>query len=216
MINKKRRTALLLTTLVGIMLGVSLLIGGTYALFSAKASISNHLKAGNLNVSLLRTSYTKTYISSNGYLSTKTDNTETDFTGTTGQNVFGIESGEVIVPTSSYIANMKLMNGKKNGSTYVKSSVAFTYNVKLSVGSGSDAALTEQLDVTIKQGSSTVSKKLSEFGTESTLFSGTMNLTESYKEFSVSLTFADLKTNNSAQNAEANFDLIVEAVQATA
>ncbi len=213
--KNRKKTALLLTTLVGLMLGVSLLIGGTYALFTAKTSITNHLSAGNLNVSLLRTSYTKTYIDADGYLKEKTDNNEKDFSGTSSENVFGIENNEVIVPTSSYTANMKLMNGKKSGSTYVKSSVAFTYNVKLSVGTGSDTALTSQLNVTIKQGSTTVSKKLSEFGTESTLFSGTMTLKDEYQIFSVTLAFPDLTSNNSAQNKSATFDLIVEAVQKT-
>lgn len=200
-----------------VMLAAGLIVGGTYALFSDSVKVSNHLKAGNLNISLLRTSYSKTTLDDNGYLTTVTDSTVTDFTDATDKNIFDIQDDEVIVPGSSFTANMKLVNGKLNGSEYVASSTAFQYDVKLDIDEESDEELLSQMMVTINKGSElVVNKKLSEF-TDDTIFSDTMTKNDAYQEFSVKLDFSDLTSaeNNLAQDQKANFDLIIEAIQLT-
>ena len=200
-----------------VMLAAGLIVGGTYALFSDSVKVSNHLKAGNLNISLLRTSYSKTTLDDDGYLTTVADSTVTDFTDATDKNIFDIQDDEVIVPGSSFTANMKLVNGKLNGSEYVASSTAFQYDVKLDIDEESDEELLSQMMVTINKGSElVVSKKLSEF-TDDTIFSDTMTKNDAYQEFSVKLDFSDLTSaeNNLAQDQKANFDLIIEAIQLT-
>ena len=199
------------------MAGAGLLVGGTYALFTDSVSIGNHLEAGNLNISLLRTSYSKTTLDSDGYLSTITDSTEVDFSEETEENIFALEEDEYVVPGSSFLANLKLVNGKKNGDNYVSSSVAFSYNVKIVVSEDSNSDFISQLTVTVKKGEEEVAnKKLSEFGTDAIL-SGKMTKNDASAEFSVKVAFDDLdpEKNNKAQDKKASFDLKVEAIQLT-
>ncbi len=199
------------------MAGAGLLVGGTYALFTDSVSIGNHLEAGNLNISLLRTSYSKTTLDSDGYLSTVTDSTEVDFSEETEENIFALEEDEYVVPGSSFLANLKLVNGKKDGDNYVPSSVAFSYNVKIVVSEDSNPDFISQLTVTVKKGEEEVAnKKLSEFGTDAIL-SGKMTKNDASAEFSVKVAFDDLdpEKNNKAQDKKASFDLKVEAIQLT-
>ena len=213
----KNKYNVLVSASLMVMLAAGLIVGGTYALFSDSVKVYNHLKAGNLNISLLRTSYFKTTLDDDGYLTTVADSTVTDFTDATDKNIFDIQDDEVIVPGSSFTANMKLVNGKLNGSEYIASSTAFQYDVKLDIDEESDEELLSQMMVTINKGSElVVSKKLSEF-TDDTIFSDTMTKNDAYQEFSVKLDFSDLTSveNNLAQDQKANFDLIIEAIQLT-
>ena len=213
----KNKYSVLVSASLMVMLAAGLIVGGTYALFSDSVKVSNHLKAGNLNISLLRTSYSKTTLDDDGYLTTVTDSTVTDFTDATDKNIFDIQDDEVIVPCSSFTANMKLVNGKLNGSEYIASSTAFQYDVKLDIDEESNEELLSQMMVTINKGSElVVNKKLSEF-TDDTIFSDTMTKNDAYQEFSVKLDFSDLTSaeNNLAQDQKANFDLIIEAIQLT-
>lgn len=214
MLKGKMKT--LLSAAVLSMLGVSLLVGGTYALFSSKVSVTNHLKAGNLNISLVRTSYSKWVLDDDGYLEEKTDSTETDFTTANDQNIFGLETDELIVPTSKFSADLKLINGKKVDGSYVKSSVAFTYTVSLLTYSTSNSDLLDQLQVTITKDTTTVTKKLSECENLE-VFSGVMTTSDEDAAFTVALEFLNLDNseNNKAQEKEASFDLVVEAIQKT-
>ena len=214
MLKGKMKT--LLSAAVLSMLGVSLLVGGTYALFSSKVSVTNHLKAGNLNISLVRTSYSKLVLDTDGFLEEKTDSTETDFTTANDKNIFGLEANELIVPTSKFSANLKLINGKKVDGSYVKSSVAFTYTVKLIKDDESNSDLLDQLEVTVTKDATTVTKKLSECE-DLEVFSGVMTTSDEYSAFTVALEFLNLadSENNKVQEKEANFDLVIEAVQKT-
>ena len=114
-------------------------VGATYALFSDSETISHHLESGGLNITLLRTSYTKTSLNDEGYLESTSDNKEVDFSKETNENIFGLEEDEYLVPQSSYEASLRLMNGKKVNDVYEVSSVAFAYDVKLIVDEDSDS-----------------------------------------------------------------------------
>ena len=211
------KTRSLLSASIMAMASVGLLVGGTYALFTDSAKISNHLQAGNLNISLIRTSYTKHTLNDSGYLEDVSNSVETDFSGDNKENVFGLDDGEMIVPASSFLANMKLINGVKNGNSYTASSVAFSYDVKIDVSEEANKDLISQLNVVVKKGNEEVAnKKLSEFNSDA-VFSGKMTKNDTAVEFSVKLTFEDLgaNENNKAQDKTAGFDLVVEATQLT-
>ncbi len=210
----KRKSAALVGASASALLGMAALVGGTYALFTDSATVTNHLKAGTLKISLVRTKLTKASIDSDGYIAETVDSIEKDFTGETGENVFGLEDGEFIVPCSSYTANMRIYNGLKENGSYVKSAVAFSYSVKIVLGEGSDQALSEQLEITVGQGTKEDTKKLSEIGSDAIL-TGDMKKTDESADFWVKAEFLDLEENNDAQGQKADFDLVVEAVQLT-
>ena len=202
----KDKMKILLSASVLGMLGVSLLVGGTYALFSGSANANTHLKAGNLNVSLVRTHYSKTVLNAKGYLETEEKDEIVDFTNDTDKNIFGLNDEEVIVPTSKFSADLKISN---NGS------VAFDYTVKLDTDiTKSGSNLIKQLEVKVVKGDNTITKKLSEC-TDSTIFNGVMATSDKACEFTVSLEFLNLNNNNSAKEEKASFDLTVEATQKT-
>ena len=203
----KDKMKILLSASVLAMLSVSLLVGGTYALFSGSASAKTHLKAGNLNVSLERTHYSKTVLNSDGYLVTKEDDETVDFTNASDKNIFGLEENELIVPTSKFSADLKISN---------KGSVAFDYKIKLDADlETSGTNLIKQLQVKIDQdGATTCTKLLSECD-DLVLFSGKMKTSDEACKFSISLEFVDDNSNNLAKDEETSFDLMVEATQRT-
>ena len=202
----KDKMRILLSASVLGMLSISLLVGGTYALFSSTSSVKNHLKAGNLNVSLVRTRYSKTVIDKDGYLVTKENNETLDFTNANNKNIFGLEDDELLVPTSSFSADIKITNN---------SSVAFDYTVTLDTDKiKSDSYLIDQLQVKVVEGKNTYSKKLSSCENY-TIFSGTMETGDVVSKFTISLEFIDSYANNLAQDEVADFDLTVAAVQKT-
>lgn len=154
MAGKKLRTLLMCT--LSIMLCMATVVVGTYALFTDKVTLNNHLQAGTLEISLVRTKLTKTELTADGYLKTNTDTETTDFssTNTTNENVFGITDGTLVVPGSSYQADLKLTNG---------GSVAFTYLVELKIIEGGSTALADQLIITAgKSEAAATPKKLSD------------------------------------------------------
>ncbi len=215
MAEKKGRT--LLSASVLMMLAAGVLVGGTYALFTDTAKITNHLQAGNLNISLLRTKLTKKTLDDLGYLKEETDTTIVDFSGVNETNMFGLSEDEVIVPTSSFTADLKLINGKVSAdySTITPSSVAFKYNVKIVVDSSSDADLISQLNVVVKQGDTEVKNQTLDSFDNNVVLEGVMDKEDEFTTFSVQLNFVNLEPseNNKAQDKEATFDLVIEAVQ---
>ena len=185
-----------------------IITGVSYALFTDSVSVTNHLQAGKLDVTLERTDLTYCILNDAGVLETVTVDADLDFTSSTANNVFGIDaSGMKVVPGSYFVAKMKMGN---------KGNVAFTYDVSISLLEGNNA-LAEQLTVTVTHpnGSTTV-KKLSELTNGLTITAGTMGATDSAQEFTVAVSFDDATANNSAMNKSVVFDLVVTAEQATA
>lgn len=213
--GRKRVRTLLLAGLT-IMLCMALLVGGTYALWSKKVSVTNHLVAGNLDLELKRIALSKNmldnetgYMTGNKVIQSEEDE-PVDLTTGSGVNVFGIEEGELVVPTSSYEATLKLTN---NGS------VAFTYQIIIKLIEV-DEKLAEQLMVSVDgvekgylstfnaQDGQVVVASAVEKGQETT--------------FRVKVEFKDDAAegvtgivNNEAMEQEVEFDLIVKAVQLT-
>lgn len=189
------------------LLCILLMIGGGYALWSDSASVENHLTAGTLKVKLERISLTKTCLDdTTGYLAVSEDTTTVDLTSSTTQtvNVFGIGENEKIVPCASYDAKLRLTN---NGD------VAFSYEVIIKLTSVSNE-LAGQLKVYVDNVDMGYLSAYADAG-QAIVATSTMAKNDTAKEFSVKIVFADLDENNAAQNQQATFDLLVNAVQLT-
>lgn len=189
-----------------ILLCMTIIVGMTYALFTDSVSVQNHLKAGKLDVTLTRTDLTYSVLDTNGKLKTESVPADLDFTNSTSENVFGIDTAtNMIVPGSFFEATMVLAN---NGN------VAFTYDVKLQLLSASNK-LAEQLKVTVTHPDGTkTTKMLSEISNGLLISAGEMEATAAAKTFTVRVEFINnTAINNAAQDLTAVFDLSVSATQ---
>ncbi|MBR7161892.1 MAG: SipW-dependent-type signal peptide-containing protein [Clostridia bacterium] len=212
----------LLVSISLILICMSIIIGTTWALFTDTQEVSNHLKAGDLDVTLTRVGLTKTTLNKEGYLVTLAkDETPKDFSKATSENIFDLatnpdrEVTELIVPGSKFVADMEIKN---------RSDVAFGYWVEIvctDKTKGEDLA--KQLKVTVKTNSSK-----SDFVGNGLVVRGASNgyvgeLAVGEKdEFTVTVEFLDsavkdnnISSNNLAKNEELKFDLVVHAVQLT-
>ncbi len=223
----KSKVGKLLMASITIMLCMVMLLAGTYALWSDKVTVSNHLEAGTLSLKLERTALRKTMLDNGtGYMKMVSDTDTVDFTanGYTG-NVFGIADGELVVPTSCYEATMKLTN---NGS------VAFKYDIIIELKTEHNTTdeitdLARQLKVWVDAGDADGYDNkgfLSEFITtaaedDTSIVGGKIVISSNIVKnaetsFKVKIEFVnDDDVNNAAMDKEASFDLIVKAVQLT-
>ena len=202
---KKRRIVLM--SLVTFMLCLALVAGGTYALFSDQVTLTTHLKAGTLDITLERTNLVaRTLNSETGFLGYVSNSEIVDFSKPTDRNVFDIDYTDKIVPGCAYHATLKLTNN---------TDVAFMYWVEIVNRADKDLALADQLKVSVKVGEG---EKTSE------ILSDGLNVGSQAKpigilakseaeSFVVSLEFLDLAVNNAAKNQSLDFDVIVHAVQ---
>jgi predicted ribosomally synthesized peptide with SipW-like signal peptide len=202
--STNRKRALLVSGSV-ILLCLTVITGMTLALFTDDEVVTNHLKAGDLDVTLVRTKLTSTYLTERGFLDTVTDDRDKDFTNGTDENVFALD-GAVIVPQSKYIAEMQVSN---------QSDVAFGYWVEIVYTGSADVELADQIEITVNTAQS---KRLSQglvVGSEKEPI-GVIAVGEA-GEFTVTVEFLDLANsiNNQAQGDEVTFDLVVHAVQYT-
>lgn len=210
---RKSKFRTLFTACATILLSSAAVIGGTYALWSENVTVNTHLAAGTLKVKLERIGLTKTYLDNDtGYLITPpTDHTIVDFSNgsTANENVFGIASGELVVPGASYSATMRLTND---------GSVAFTYDITITLQSVSNE-LAEQLKVYVSEDDGELADKgyLSSYATNglAVLSQGTMAKNDNAKIFTVKIVFEHSDENNAAQEQQAKFDLLIEANQKT-
>ena len=105
-----------------VLLALSIVVGMTWALFTDTETLNHHLKAGDLDITLTRTRLTTRYLdNADGYLKDYSDGSPKDFTNTTA-NVFDIANGAIVVPGSTYVAEMEITN---------ESDVAFMYWVEV-------------------------------------------------------------------------------------
>lgn len=202
--NRNRKRALLFSGSV-ILMSLTVIVGMTFALFTDEEIVNNHLSAGDLDITLVRTSLTSTYLTDRGYLDTVTDSQIKDFTNDTNENVFGL-NGSLIVPKSKYVAEMQISN---------ESDVAFGYWVEIVYTGSANVDLAEQISVTVN---TEESKRLNQglmVGSESAPIA-VLAVGEAGK-FTVAVEFLDLQSsvNNMAQGDSVTFDLIVHAVQYT-
>jgi hypothetical protein len=202
--SRNRKRALLISGSV-ILLCLTVIVGMTAALFTDDEVVNNHLRAGDLNITLVRTKLISTYLTDRGFLDTVTDGQLKDFTNETSENVFDL-NGAVIVPKSKYIAEMQISN---------ESDVAFEYWIEIVYTGSANVELAEQISVTVN---TEESKRLNQglmVGSESEPID-VLAVGEAGK-FTVTVEFLDLdnSVNNMAQGDSVTFDLIVHAVQYT-
>ena len=217
--SMNKRRAMLVSCAV-ILLCMAIIGGMTFALFTDRATISNHLQAGDLQITLKRTELVKKTLNDKGYLVEttvqKATDTPVDFSAVNSENVFGIETAEKIVPGTKYTAKMKLENG---------SDVAFGYWIQVVCTDKTDGAdLAKQLKVTVNTGSDSsaiLGDGLTVKGANGGAYIGEIAVGAS-ASFTVSVEFLDsavtendIDENNLAKNEKLSFDLIVYAVQAT-
>ena len=221
--NKTR--ALLVSSSV-ILLCLTIIVGMTWALFTDTAEVETHLQAGDLNITLERTSLeTYSIDPTTGYLVSKTNNTVENFSnGSAGKNVFDLTQGSKIVPCSTYTATMRISNNTaKVPENKLNSDVAYDYwiEIKLKVDGLTEKEiealkLDEQLKITVSSEnlkqpvSALLSQGLTIGGDTDPL--GTLTLGDS-DEFTVKMEFVNGTNNNDAKAQNLTFDMIVHAVQ---
>lgn len=221
--STNRKRVLIVSTAI-ILLCMFIIVGMTWALFTDTQKVSNHLRAGDLSITLKRTELTKTTLDTNGYLQTMpTDTTVVNFTNPTDANVFGLatdDDGKVtekIVPGSKYVAKMEIEN---------KSDVAFGYWIEIVCTDKTNGAdLANQLKVTVNTGNdktALVNDGL-KVGSDTNFVDvvtvgqkGTFTVTVEFIDDGY--TFVDgvlTSTNDDAEKENLEFDLVVYAVQVT-
>lgn len=208
---KKKRTLSL--SLAGILLCVCLIVGGTYALYTDQATVSNHLEAGRLDLTLTRTALAYTVCNAEtGYLEKVEVGEDKSFTDATEENIFGFSNGQALlmVPGSYFEATLEI--GRAEGA-----SVAFDAYAEIKLLEGIDEAFARQLLVTVIDGDGSL---LVDGVTMQDILGGKVSLgrispATPTHSFTVFVEFANLESNNDAKGQEVLFDLIVYAVQAT-
>ena len=206
-----RRRALLVSSAL-ILLCLTVIVGTTFALFSDEERFTHHLQAGDLDITLVRTNLTTKSLNDRGFLVDATDGNLKDFTNekSDGENVFGLTDGALIVPLSSYIADMTITNN----SIDAKSNVAFAYwvEVEFSTDAGkiSGAELKDQVSIIVRDADG------NEITQDAANPIGVLGVGDS-EDFTVEVFFKNLDngTNNLAQGQELWFDMVVHAVQYT-
>lgn len=127
--STNRKRALLVSGSV-ILLCMTIIVGMTWALFTDTETVSNHLRTGDLDITLVRQSLKKSAIFdvTNGTMTEKTYNTTNDGgylvlsdPSSNNKNIFKVypngqadNSAELIVPGSSYTANMAISNNESD------------------------------------------------------------------------------------------------------
>ena len=216
MTTKKRSVLLSVMTLV---LCLALVAGGTYALFSDQVTLTNHLEAGTLDITLTRTNLVTTSLNAETGFLVETENTkridfskpwDPDHPELENENVFDIVDGTLIVPGCEYSADMEIKNN---------SDVAFGYWLEIVFDDTVDITLAEQLKITVTTVDGTTTGMLNTsaglIGAEADPI-GILAKTESAL-FTITVEFCDLdhSVNNNAKSKTFDFDVIVHAVQIT-
>ena len=203
--TKKKKRSVLMSALT-LLLCLALVAGGTYALFSDQVTLSTHLQAGTLNITLMRTHLvSKELDNKTGFLVKMENEEDVNFSNPTTRNVFDLDEFDKIVPGCSYDATMKITND---------TDVAFAYWIEVINRNYEDIILGDQLKVTVKteeyKKDAYVSYGMyigSEKAPVGILAKGQSD------EFNVILEFLDLANNNAAKGQNLNFDIVVHAVQ---
>ena len=231
---KKRNVFLTVMTL---MLCLTLIAGGTYALFTDRTELKTHLVAGTLEVDLVRTKLSATYLDgTTGYLTGPSvlHDEEVSFKEATTLGILDIPAdptdpnaqpitSSVMAPGCSYTVDMEIRGTADN-------SVAFGYWIQIDY-QGTANAFAKQVMVTITpEGGTPITKVASDLsetlGSEDDLFGPVAK--NGVAKFTLTITFCDDSTfdsdsttanddltNNDAKTQEFEFDIVVHAVQAT-
>ena len=208
--STNRKRALLISSAL-ILLCFTIIAGMSWALFTDTETLNHHLKAGDLDITLIRTNLiTKTLDNESGFLVEAEYPADVNFTNS-NNNLFDLTDDSLIVPCSEYIAEMQIKNN---------SDVAFRYWLELDFKGGS-GVLANQLRVTV----TTNDGQVKETWLRNGFLVGSENepisiLAKGGAEmFTVKVEFVDDRLpdtdfiNNDAMNDDAKFDVVIHAVQ---
>jgi hypothetical protein len=185
---------------------------GTYALFTDDVGVKTHLQAGTLDATLERVNLDKWSIDpTTGFFVNKKSDEIVNFSGETTRNVFDMTDKEVIVPLSSYIADMRITNN---------SNVAFRYWIEIVINDTVKLELADQIYVEITSVNGKIEGYLSKLTTnigseENPISTVSTEKGKNSENFKISVRFDNLenKVNNTAMGQSVDFDVVVHAVQ---
>lgn len=207
---EKRKIKTLYTCVTALIICVALLCTATYALFSDKVTVENHLSAGTLKVKLERVSHDIKFIDpTSGMMNNeKVDDESVDFTDNSELNAFALDGGRFIAPTSVCSATMKLCN---------IGTIAFDYTVYIKLGDNVNG-LARQLKVYFNDEYKGYLSELNSDNGLALIENATMKKNDSAQTFTVKIEFENFDDgrNNDAQNETVRFDLFVSAIQKSA
>ena len=202
----KKRT-LLLSALTAL-LGVSVAVGASYALFTDQVTVNNHLSAGSLDVGLYRVEYKENVLVADGTMAESTpDTTRVDLTQN-ADKLFVID--DLFVPTSWYETTVEVSNS---------GDVAFDYGVRIlwkdDPANDKDQIIAKQIQITISVGDMQKEQFYLCDCADYDVVLGSMLKGDAAEQFTVKAEFVNRDDNNAAMQAEIEFDLQVYATQKT-
>lgn len=202
----KKRT-LLLSALTAL-LGVSVAVGASYALFTDQVTVNNHLSAGSLDVGLYRVEYKENVLVADGTMAESTpDTTRVDLTQN-ADKLFVID--DLFVPTSWYETTVEVSNS---------GDVAFDYGVRIlwkdDPANDKDQIIAKQIQITISVGDTQKEQFYLCECADYDVVLGSMLKGDAAEQFTVKAEFVNRDDNNAAMQAEIEFDLQVYATQKT-
>ena len=202
----KKRT-LLLSALTAL-LGVSVAVGASYALFTDQVTVNNHLSAGSLDVGLYRVEYKENVLVADGTMAESTpDTTRVDLTQN-ADKLFVID--DLFVPTSWYETTVEVSNS---------GDVAFDYGVRIlwkdDPANDKDQIIAKQIQITISVGDTQKEQFYLCNCADYDVVLGSMLKGDAAEQFTVKAEFVNRDDNNAAMQAEIEFDLQVYATQKT-
>ena len=221
--TKKTKTLLLST--MTLMLCVLLISTATFALYSQRTTIENHLEAGSLEVGLWRTGIKQYTLNDKGYLEeiTRVAGEKTpsgkdvwqDFTGRVDDNFFGLEDKDKnkvlddVVPGTWFESTLKIANG---------GDVAFRYDVTFDGVNGTEELL-KKVNVIVtpcdEQGNATdaaVSKTMYALSKDGQTISYLMEKGATEQYLTVRVEF-DQDITTELDEGGVTFDLVIVATQ---
>lgn len=221
-IGKKLRATVL--AIITMLLCVTLIAFGTYALFSDSRNLVVHLNAATLEIELWRTDLHYNSLADDGYEYPGENNEVINFTEATDRNLFDVKEDTLIAPGCWYESTLEIRN---------KGTVAFVWWLGITLN-GEVSEISKQIQITITEcdkngvelknedGSFAMQKigLLSEGAVLGSAENPTGHFTitgdNTVAVFKVRVEFLDLDEdgkNNLAQNEKVSFDLTVNAVQ---
>ncbi len=209
--NKRMRT--LAISMIVLCISCTVIVGGTFALFSDTDTVSNHLVAGNLDISLDRIGYTEYVLGEDGTMVLKNADTAPVDLVENDDKLFSMVNA---VPSSYYEATMQVTN---NGSTAFDYGVSIIWNTD-GKASAQQMAFAKQIRITVSSDkinneAHTVSFMLADCATNSVPL-GYMLKGANPESFTIKAEFIDSEDNNAAMLATLDFDMQVYATQKVA
>ncbi len=199
--NKTKKTLLSLTAIA---ISAGIVVGGTYALFTSKATVNNHVQAGSLKVGMSRVGYTQYIPDDDGLMHEVFDDTDIDLVQS-AQSVFAVENA---VPGCWYEAEISVTN---------ENVVAFTHGVRIlwdeEKATEKQAIFASQMEITVTYDGGEKSFLLTECELQKNEVDLGLLLKDESKSFTVKAAFLDQENNNAVQEEKILFDVQVFAVQ---